>query len=523
MKQFLLVLYFIGCIAFNISAQVMFQKAIGGTNNDNGNYVKQTNEGGYIIAAGTSSYSIGYSDIYLIKSDSVGNILWKKTYGATGPDGVGALALTSDGGYLLAGSTSSFGAGGNDVLLLKTDGNGDTLWAKTYGDTANESFLSIDMTSDGGYILVGSTNSSGAGNNDVYLLKTDSVGNLMWARTYGGPLNDNGVTVLQTSNGYIISGSSEDSTGQYRVYLIKTNSNGSVTWSEILAVGLNCYGGSVLLASDGGYFIFVSFIDHIEILKINSVGNFIWGKHLYSNAPVIGRSMQPTSDGGFIITGQTECPYSNQNIYLTKTDSLVHVLWSKSIGDSLLNDAAAYVEQTSDRGYILAGYTSSFGAGNRDLYLIKTDSAGNSGCYENDCFTGVSSAGATVQFPNISIAVPSVIVTSPTFIIGSGGIETPLCLSFVSTEENIPKQNFAYVFPNPAKEQFWVRINSSFQESYLLTILDVTGRKISEAKFEMEVGERDYPVNISSLKPGLYLIKIKGEKIEQTYKIIKQD
>ncbi|MFZ8826272.1 MAG: T9SS type A sorting domain-containing protein [Candidatus Caldipriscus sp.] len=140
--------------------------------------VSQTSDGGYIVAGRITATTATMYDVFLIKTDANGNIQWAKTYGGTNWDGAYSVQQTSDGGYILAGYTNSFGAGGYDPFLIKTDANGNIQWAKTYGGTGHDMFFHIQQTSDGGYIATGYTYSFGAGSIDVILIKTDANGNI---------------------------------------------------------------------------------------------------------------------------------------------------------------------------------------------------------------------------------------------------------------------------------------------------------------------------------------------------------
>jgi hypothetical protein len=157
-------------------AQVRFARTYGGTNADGALSVRQTSDGGYIVTGITYSFGAG-GDIFLIKTGANGNIQWAKTYGGGGSEEASSVRQTSDGGYIVAGRTYYFGAGG-DIFLIKTDANGNVQWAKTYGGTGLDWAFSVQQTSDGGYIVTGITYSFGAGSSDIFLVKTDANGNI---------------------------------------------------------------------------------------------------------------------------------------------------------------------------------------------------------------------------------------------------------------------------------------------------------------------------------------------------------
>jgi hypothetical protein len=203
-------------------------RTYGGADPDLAISVQQTTDGGYVIAGWTASYGAGESDVWLIKTNANGDTVWTKTFGGTDYDEGCSVQQTTDGGYIIVGTTQSFGGGGSDVWLIKTDANGDTVWTRTYGGVDSDGGSSVHQTSDGGYIVAGTTWSYGSGSGDIWLVKADASGDLAWAVTFGGAGRDDGFRVQQTTDGgYVIAGRTESyGAGDYDVWLLKTDANG---------------------------------------------------------------------------------------------------------------------------------------------------------------------------------------------------------------------------------------------------------------------------------------------------------
>jgi hypothetical protein len=230
-------------------------RTYGGSAHDYGSSVSQTTDGGYIIT-GYSEHEPYFHHVYIVKTDSLGNTSWTKTYGGVYDERAYAVEQTSDGGYIIAGETSSYGAGAYDVYLLKTDSLGDTCWTRTYGGTDYDRGHAVKQTLDGGYIIAGNTTSFGAGLGDVYLIKVDSLGNTGWTKTYGGTDSDGAESIARTSDGgYIITGFTSYAIDSCDVYLIKTDSIGDTAWTRTYGGTGWEWGDAVAQTQDGGYII----------------------------------------------------------------------------------------------------------------------------------------------------------------------------------------------------------------------------------------------------------------------------
>jgi hypothetical protein len=383
---------------------ITFEKTFGGREDDKGYSVIETKDGGYVIVGFTKSFGEVKGDVYLIKIDQKGDKMWEKTFGGEELDFGKSVIETKDGGYIIAGTTFSFGSGGDDVYLIKTDSNGRKIWEKTFGGYGFDSGSSVIETTDGGYIVVGKTAPFLSNNFDVYLIKVDSNGNKVWERTFGGEGYDSGNSVIETKDGgYLIAGLTESFgmgkvelphwlakesqslflLGKADIYLVKTDSKGNKIWEKTFGGFRNDSAKCVIETKDGGYIIVGVTTSlgkdgtDIYLIKTDSLGNRIWEKTFGGKGNDDGRSVIETNDGGYLITGWTESFGKGRwDVYLIKTDSNGRKIWEKTFGGRKFDCGDSAIE-TKDGGYLIVGWTESFGAGKSDVYLIKTDSKGN--------------------------------------------------------------------------------------------------------------------------------------------------
>jgi hypothetical protein len=412
------------------SGSQQWNRDFGGTGFDDCRDIVLMQDGGYMIAGCKDLLGNGDCDMWLLRISSAGDSLWSRTFGGPGDDRCYSLQQTSDGGWVMAGLTSSYGAGNYDFWVLKTDVNGDSLWSHTFGGGGADGCNSVRQTMDGGYVLAGWNGTYGPSNDDYWLIKLDANGNYQWDRTLGWIGNDRAYTVRQTlSGGYLLCGYSyQGGAPGYELWLEKTDGHGSPEWSCGFGGGNEEDGLAFEQTFDGG-FIFAGFTDSFD----SGGGQDMWlvrtGPEILPPVPQVppgtlwtqthggsgdetAMTMIESSDQGYVMAGATRSfTAGSDDFWLLKTDSDGDSLWSNRFGGGGSEWCSSVIE-TQDGGFALAGNSSSFTAGGSDMWLVKTNSAGDStwakrfgGSSNDDCFCmiqtsdyGYALAGYSVSF-----------------------------------------------------------------------------------------------------------------------------
>ena len=423
-------------IAQLANAQIPFQKSFGGTNTSWGNSIQQTNDNGYISVGVTDAFGVGAFDVFAIKTDSSGDAVWKKAIGETSSDFANDVQQTSDSGFIVCGySISSFSGGfaGENIYLIKLNSNGSILWSKIIGGVGNERANSVRQTSDGGFIIAGTTNSWGAGGNDFYLVKTDGNGNISWTKTFGGALDDVANSVKQTSDGgYIVAGETNSfGAGDIDYYLIKTDALGTLTWSKTFGGGGSDWLYSVVQASDDGYVMggySISFLGAGEadavVIKTDITGSILWSKTYGEQYGDVASSIVRTNDNGYALAGgQSSFPFSMVDKgLLFKIDSVGNFIWANAFINS--NEVQRGICKTTDGGYALTGEW--LPVSGIDLILIKTNANGTVGC--NELSTTLISTNIFPQISNpATLSSNGGAALTVTSLSSNGGIVTNPC------------------------------------------------------------------------------------------------
>ncbi len=343
--------------------EIAWQRCLGGSGDDYAHSIQQTTDGGYIVAGWTlsddgdvSGYHGGY-DFWVVKLNSSGDIVWQKCLGGSGEDEAHSIQQTTDGGYIVAGVTASNDGdvsgnrGDYDFWVVKLNSSGDIVWQKCLGGSNDDAAYSIQQITDGGYVVAGYTESNDGdvsgnhGYSDSWVVKLSSSGNIVWQKCLGGSRCDNAYSIQQTTDGgYIVAGCTESNDGD-------------------------------VSGNHGGYDFWV--------VKLNSSGNIVWQKCLGGSSYDEVCSIQQTADGGYIVAGGTlsndgdvSGNHGSADFWVVKLNSSGDIVWQKCLGGS--NDDAAYsIQQITDGGYVVAGYTESNDGdvsgnhGSADFWVVK--------------------------------------------------------------------------------------------------------------------------------------------------------
>ncbi len=391
-----------------------FQRTYGGTGTERGYSVIQDSDGNYIFSGSTTTSGAGGTDIYLAKINTAAVVVWSNAFGGAGNEIAYSVVQANDGGYVIAGSTTSFGAGGSDVYLLKTDSDGTLKWTATFGGAADDEASCVTTTTDGGFAITGYTISYGAGLKDVYLIKTNSDASTFWTSVIGSASDDEAYSIIQdTDGGYVMSGYTQGygSAGNDNAYVIKTDNAGAVSWTQVIGGGNADELYDIVQNTDGTYLAVggtksvgccgVGY--EVYFVMLSNAGGIIWDRVLGddgSGSDEAGTSLVLLNNGSYVVTGYTKSFGAGaKDILLTRVSfsgASTTVHWLNAIGGAGVDEGKSVVN-TNDGGFAVAGITTGFGAGGDDVYFIKSNSTGSSSCntLANFLFVGVTGFAST--------------------------------------------------------------------------------------------------------------------------------
>lgn len=524
MKAIVFTLLFMSIFSIELDGQTVFQNTSIGNNDFLFSTVNKDASG--LLSLGYSNrFGAGEFDFYLINMDKDGVILWSKSYGGKRTDLGYSVAQAQDDGFVLAGASQSFGMGGADVLFIKIDPDGEVVWSKTYGGSGWDEAYEVTPTADGGYVLAGRTNSFGSGDGDAYCVKVNSFGDELWSRTYGGVNNEDAQQIKQTADsGFIIVGHTQSfGAGNADVYLVKTDAAGNVEWTKTYGGPNYDYGNSVQQTADGGYIVsgqtnsFGFNNGEVLLLKVDESGTVLWSRTYGGSNVDYSHYVIQNPAGGFTITGQTNSfGGGGFDAFILNVDAAGSPLWARSYGGSEDDFSNAIEYVSSENNFFIVGNSLSFGSQSR-AYLVKTDSMGNSGCNEFSIAMnvgtpvllsgtgGFTSSGSSTSDPIIEVTADAV----------SNNL---LCTPTTITEQ---RGDLKYeVFPNPFSDKAILKTSSLKPGYATLLLYKISGELVEEKTIFLT---SQIEIERNNLASGLYIFKLTSEGNEMiTGKVIIQ-
>ncbi len=382
---------------------IVWQKCLGGSENDYAHAIRQTADGGYIVAGATWSNdgdvsgNNGGTDFWVVKLDAFGSIVWQKCLGGSQDEIAYDVQQTTDGGYIVVGTTTSddgdvIGTSGTiNTWVVKLDSSGNLGWQKSLGGRGSDYAHSVDQTTDGGYIVAGSTSSNegdvsgNKGGGDVWVFKLDNLGNLLWQKCLGGSEDDAAWSIQQTTDdGYIVAGMTRSNDGDVSgnngsadFWVVKLDSAGNILWQKCLGGSNTDFARSARQTSDGGYIV-VGFTQSNDgnvagfhgdrdawVVKLDTLGNLLWQKCFGGTGKDEAWSVEQNSDGSYVIAGGTSSNNGDvtgnnggTDAWVVKLDASGALVWQRCMGGSDL-DFAFSILANHDGSYVVAGYTRS--------------------------------------------------------------------------------------------------------------------------------------------------------------------
>ena len=434
MKKLIFVLLITICSLQIINAQTQWQRTIGGTGDDQARSIIQTTNGGFIITGFTNSFGAGNYDFYIVKFNSSGTLQWSRTVGGTGDDQTQSIIKTTDAGYAVAGYTRPLGSDYSDFYIVKFDSGGSLQWNKTINRANYDYAFSIIQTSDGGFTLAGVSATGGVFSSDMFIAKLNSAGTYQWSKTYGGSGDEPALSMIQTADGgFVFAGYSNSYSPFHVFYILKIDSTGTLQWCRLIGeTGTGSVVYSIIQTTDGGFALAGGFTPtgtgnyDMYIVKLSSGGSLQWTRTVGGTGDDNANSIIQTTDAGFAVAGYTNSfGTGNYDMYIVKLNSSGTLQWSRTVGGTGYDNANSII-QTTDAGFVIAGYTNSFGTGNYDMYIVKLDAGGNT-CGNSTSPSSLSGISGTLSSQTPAVITQNPTVTTPTYTTGTGGILTTIC------------------------------------------------------------------------------------------------
>lgn len=504
----------------SLYAQTTYQMTYGGAQNEEARSVIETTTG-YIFGGSTNSFGAGSIDYYLLNTDSCGSVTLSKTIGGTFAETAYDVLRSFGGRNVLYGRTNSFGVADAESYLVElnlANSNVKTSWV--VGDSLKEEGQSIVEAPDtSGFVGAGFTNSYGSGNYDVYVIKHRYNGTIAWTKVIGGTALDKAYDIQATSDGgYIVVGETKSfGAGKSDVYLLKLTSTGVVSWTKTYGTSGNDVGYSVKQIIGGGYAITgytemhdsIPYGKNVYIINTDASGNLNWSGAYGGPDNDEGRSIVQLEDSSFAVCGITNSYGAGlDDAYLVRTNDVGTLQWGMTYGGDSV-DRCYCLLNTMDNGFLLAGQTYSFGNGKSDVYAVKTDDAGMSGCNEDsgavyyNVIDSVSSGGNTNSG---GILNTGGVLNSPTTLVDTLCND---CLDMRLPNSGILNDETGLmIYPNPASTEISIVINDEFTDGTTVSIYNINGDLVTS----LRASSATLWVSVADYASGLYLVRVSTDE-----------
>ena len=372
-----------------LPAQITWRRTYGGFGSEDAYSVRQTADGGYMVAGSTGSLGLGGGDIYVIRIDEYGTPLWSRTYGGLGVQrGVSCRELVD--GFIIAGTTNAGVHGGYDMLLIRTDVQGLPIWERNYGTADWDICNAMDVLADG-FVLGGMSYGTGNPVGLAYVVRTDQNGDVAWTASTGGPYRTECSGISVTSDqGFILAGGTGTATGYDDGFLTKLDQSGQEVWTTYVGGDSLDHCSSVLETTNGDLVACGSTHSENPFLQIHLVsldadGQFLWEQFIGNVADAGGAEIRSAPSGGFVFTGYNTLNLGSRDMILTVTDGGGWFQFGNNFGNGAPADGYS-VDPTDDGGYVVAGWAENYGPGLRSVYVVKTDANGQTASLDVDTY-----------------------------------------------------------------------------------------------------------------------------------------
>ncbi|MFZ6052613.1 T9SS type A sorting domain-containing protein [Halocola ammonii] len=386
-KKVFFLIILVGLLAPQCQGQtVVFENGSPTPGTDLGYSVMEAPDSTLIVVGSTTTNTSGLADIAVTKMTSGGEEIWSVIHGGFNNDFPSASIMLEDGSFVIVGTTGSFTSSpSRDVYLLKMDSEGEILWTNSYGGPETDEGTDIKLTPEGDFIISAYTESYGAGETDAWLFKTDSEGNLLWDQTFGGTEMDNALGVdLSPDGGYILTGGTRSfaSGSEEDLWLIKTDSAGTEIWTQTFGVSDQVDWGWDVAATDDGY-VAVGIYDNNPLnpppisgeaffMKVDLDGSLVWNESIPGDLRVEGFSIFPTQDDGWLISGTKWLgPPSNASFWVAKASAEGEVDWEVNLGQPNTINIALDVIQTRNGDIVATGFSGADQFSTQDLHVVR--------------------------------------------------------------------------------------------------------------------------------------------------------